>query len=67
MDMNYGGVLLEGRGVPGGGGQRGKNWVICNSIINKIHQKIFNLFSIYCAMWDMILSFPPTPIPLAEC
>ena len=29
--------MLEGRGVPGGGEQRGKNWENCNSTINKIY------------------------------
>ena len=29
--------LLEGRGVPHRGGQRGKNWDKYNSIINKIY------------------------------
>ena len=29
------GKLLEGRGIVGRGGQRGKNWDDCNSIINK--------------------------------
>ena len=29
--------LLEGVRVPGGGGQRGKNWDNCNSIINEIY------------------------------
>ena len=31
--------LLEERGVPVGGGQRGKVWDNCNSIINKIYFK----------------------------
>ena len=39
MDMNWGVWLLERRGVPGGGEQRGKNWGNCNSIINKIYFK----------------------------
>ena len=29
--------LLEGRKLPGGEGQRGKNWDNCNSIISKIY------------------------------
>ena len=33
------GGLLEGKGVPGGGGQRGKYWDNCNSIINKTYLK----------------------------
>ena len=40
MDMNYGRSELQERmGVMGGGGQRGKKWDICNSIINKIFFK----------------------------
>ena len=31
--------MLGGRGVPGKGGQRGKYWDNCNSIINKIYIK----------------------------
>ena len=31
--------LPEERGVPGGGGQRGRNWDNCNSIINKMYLK----------------------------
>ena len=33
------GVLLEGSGVPGWLGLRGKNWNNCDSIINKIYLK----------------------------
>ena len=40
MDMNEEGELLERRGGPGGGGQRGKNWDNCNSAINKMYLKI---------------------------
>ena len=33
------GELLEGRGIPGGRGPRGKNLDSCNSIMNKIYFK----------------------------
>ena len=35
-------VIAGGRGVPGRGGQREKNWDNCNSIINKIYFKNVN-------------------------
>ena len=33
------GVLHKGLGILGGGGQRGKNWDNCHSIINKMYLK----------------------------
>ena len=33
------GGIAGGKGVPGEGGQRRKNWENCNSIINKIYFK----------------------------
>ena len=38
-EVSGGGELLEGREKLGGGGQRGKKWDNCNSIINKIYFK----------------------------
>ena len=34
--------MLEGGGVQGGGGIKGKNWENCNNIINKMYLKIMN-------------------------